>query len=149
MAIVYGIVQQHNGFINLSSEPGKGTTFTIHFPLVVEDEEFVEELAGQMRPQGGSETILVAEDDPNVRKLVVNILTKFGYRVIQAEDGQECVNKFTLHLDDVNLILMDMIMPKKNGREAYEEIRQIQSGVKILYFSGYTSEFIQSRGVID
>jgi P-type Cu+ transporter len=149
MAIVYGIVQQHNGFIDLSSAPGKGTTFKIYFPLAVEDEEFIEEIAGQLRPQGGSETILVAEDDPNVRKLVVNILTKFGYRVIQAEDGQECVKKFTLHLDDVNLILMDMIMPKKNGREAYEEIRQIQSGVKILYFSGYTSEFIQSRGVID
>jgi len=147
MAIVYGIVQQHKGIINIYSEPGTGTVFRIYLHLVeTEQAEHLREMFPS-EPQGGTETIMVAEDDISVRKLVTTLLTKFGYEVIQAVDGQEAVEKFAENCDRISLILMDMIMPKKNGKEAYEEINRISPGVKVLYSSGYTADFIQNRGV--
>jgi len=148
MAIVYGIVRQHNGFINVYSEPGHGTTFRIYIPLVETEPAVHGEKAALAAPIGGSETILLAEDDAGVRKLVVSVLTKFGYDVIEAVDGQEAVERFAVHRDKIRLILMDMIMPRKNGKEAYEEICRLQPGVKILYSSGYTADFIENRGVV-
>ena len=149
MSIVYGIIKQHNGFINVYSEPGQGTSFKIYLPVYGEDHSGEEDRGGRQDtpPQGGAETILLAEDDEAVRKLNVTVLTKFGYRVIQAVDGQDAVEKFSEHKDDISLILMDMIMPKKNGKDAYEEISLLQPNVKILYSSGYTADFIQNRGV--
>ena len=148
MAIVYGIIKQHNGFINVYSEPGQGTTFRIYIPICeTEPDEPEEKVLLVAPPQGGTETILLAEDDVDVRKLVVSILTRFGYDVIQAVDGQDVIDKFATHKDSVSMILMDMIMPKKNGKEAYEEIMLIKPNVKILYSSGYTADFIQNRGV--
>jgi len=148
MAIVYGIIKQHNGFINVYSEPGKGTTFRLYIPAY-EDEQVDKELniVIPLPPQGGAETILLAEDDADVRKLVVSILTRFGYNVIQAVDGQNVIEKFSEQSDQIDMILMDMIMPKKNGKEAYEEIARIKPNVKVLYSSGYTADFIQKRGV--
>lgn len=147
MSIVYGIIQQHNGFISVYSEPGEGTTFRIYLPIAeslqsshIDDNTLTE-------PQGGTETILLAEDDPSVRNLVVTILSRFGYNVIQAVDGRDAVDKFTIHQSNIRFILMDMIMPKMNGRDAYDEINKIRPGVKILYSSGYTADFIQNRGV--
>ena len=147
MAIVYGIIRQHNGFINVYSEPGEGTTFRIYLPIAETRASTDEVAALPEPPPGGSETILLAEDDPGVRRLVVTVLTKFGYRVIQAADGQEAVDLFVAHQQSIRLILMDMIMPKKNGRDVYEEISRIAPEVKVLYSSGYTADFIQNRGV--
>jgi polar amino acid transport system substrate-binding protein len=147
MAIVYGIVRQHNGFINVYSEPGHGTTFRVYIPLVETEQTAHGEIPAQALPQGGYETILLAEDDSSVRNLMVSLLTQFGYEVIQAEDGQEAVEKFAANRDRIRLILMDMIMPKKNGKEAYQEICRLQPGVRVLYSSGYTADFIQNRGV--
>ena len=146
MAIVYGIVQQHKGFIYVYSEEGVGTTFRIYLPIS-ELPQALEEKQRPEQPRGGSETILVAEDEPGVRKLVENILKRYGYRVILAEDGQDCVDKFVAHRGEVDLILMDMIMPGKNGIEAYQEIRSLQPGVKVLYSSGYASDFIKTHEV--
>ncbi|MBU5612996.1 PocR ligand-binding domain-containing protein [Geomonas azotofigens] len=148
MAIVYGIVKQHNGVINVYSEPGRGTTFRIYLPV---EETARKGEGGQAEPvqpvQGGSETILLAEDDAEVRELVVSILSRYGYEVIQAVDGQDVVERFVANRDRIAMILMDMIMPKKNGKEAYDEISSLQPGVKVLYSSGYTADFIQNRGV--
>lgn len=149
MAIVYGIVKQHHGFVNVYSEPGIGTTFRIYLPI--NTGEFAGNGEGVIPepPKGGSETILVAEDDAGVRKLVLEVLTGFGYRVLLAENGLEAIEKFRANRDSIKLILMDIIMPRMNGKEAFREIRRIDPGVKILYTSGYTLDTIQSRDVID
>ncbi len=147
MAIVYGIVKQHNGFINLYSEPGKGTTFRIYLPLLAQEAASNQEQVVIPPPRGGSETILVAEDDPAVRKLVVTMLTSYGYEVLQAEDGKEAVTLFAANRDRIQLILMDMIMPGQSGTAAAEEIRKLAPEIKILFSSGYTADFIKNRGV--
>jgi polar amino acid transport system substrate-binding protein len=147
MAIVYGIVRQHNGFINVYSEPDVGTTFRVYLPAAEDEPHDHDNEEMPAAPRMGSETILLAEDDASVRKLVFTILTQFGYDVIQAEDGQNAVDLFATNRNRISLILMDMIMPKKNGKEAYAEICQLKPGVKILYCSGYTAEFMKNRGV--
>jgi len=147
MAIVYGIVKQHNGFISVYSEPGIGTTFKIYLPILEADQGGDDEAAAPALPEGGRETILLAEDDPAVRNLVVTILRKFGYDVIQAEDGKEAIDLFAANQGRISMVIMDMIMPRKNGKEAYDEISLIQPGVKVLYSSGYTADFIKDRGV--
>jgi polar amino acid transport system substrate-binding protein len=145
MAIVYGIVKQHNGQINVYSEPGKGTTFRVYLPLVT-DEAAPEPLpASAAPPRRGSETILLAEDDAAVRDLEERILTGFGHKVIVATDGEEAVELFRRHAEEIALIVMDLIMPGKSGAEAYEEIRKIKEGVKVLYTSGYPRDFIEGR----
>lgn len=149
MSIIYGIVKQHNGFISVCSEPGQGTSFVIYIP-VVEAEKIEQTEKKVFAPsEGGSETILLAEDDHHVRKLVSTVLTESGYNVIQAEDGQDAINKFSENQSKISLILMDMIMPKKNGKEAYEAINRIKPDVNVLYLSGHTATFIKSRGVDD
>lgn len=147
MAIVYGIVTQHNGYINVYSEPGHGSTFRICIPISETAEIGHEVRAAQTTPQLGSETILLAEDDSSVRTLVETILNKYGYEVIIAVDGAEAVEKFTANQEKISLILMDMIMPKKNGKEAYTEICRINPGVRVIFTSGYTADFIQNRGI--
>ncbi|GAW66606.1 multi-sensor hybrid histidine kinase [Geoanaerobacter pelophilus] len=147
MAIVYGIVQQHKGYIAVNSKPGEGTSFSIYFPLAEDEVEMYREPAADLEPEQGTETILVAEDDPSVRNLVDMVLTKYGYRVILAENGQEVVDRFTAHSSDIGLILMDIIMPRKNGIEAFAEIKKLQPEAKVLFTSGYTSDFIESRGM--
>ena len=146
MSIVYGIVRQHNGFINVHSEPGAGTTFRIYIPLDNTGQDLHREKAAAAIPQGGGETILLADDDADVRRMIESLLTRFGYNVVLAVDGDEAVSTFATHQDRVGLILMDMIMPKKNGIEAFKAICGIKPAVKILYLSGYTSDFISNHG---
>jgi len=148
MSIVYGIVKQHNGFINVYSELGKGTTFRIYLPLIESGQEPDEDVVPE-QPKGGTETILVAEDESDVRSLVEAVLTKFGYQVILAVDGQDAIDKFAANIDKVKLVLMDVIMPEKSGKEAYDEIRRLRADARVLYSSGYTRDFIQSRGGLD
>ena len=148
MAIVYGIIKQHNGFINVDSEPGQGSTFRIYLPMHTKEQPVqLEETEQVAKPQGGTETILLAEDDDDVRNLVVTVLIGSGYNVIQAVDGQDAVDKFVANRESIGLILMDMIMPKKNGKDAFEEISLLRPKVKVIYTSGYTADFIQNRGV--
>jgi polar amino acid transport system substrate-binding protein len=147
MAIVYGIIKQHNGFITVYSEAGTGTTFKIYLPIAHSRQIDSEEENMQTGPEGGTETILLVEDDIGVREFTFTILSEFGYDVIQAIDGFDAIDKFRVHQNRIKLVLMDMIMPKMNGREAYDEISKISTGVKILFTSGYTADFIQNRGV--
>ncbi|GFO69509.1 hypothetical protein GMLC_30880 [Geomonas limicola] len=148
MSIVYGIVKQHNGFIEVHSEPGRGSRIGICLPIYqAADLETDAVPALPPLPPGGSETILLAEDDADVRSLMVTVLTKFGYRVVEAVDGEDAVEKFAAHRGEIALIVMDMIMPRKNGKAAYEEIALTCPEVKVLYSSGYTADFMQNRGV--
>lgn len=148
LSIVYGIVKQHNGFISVYSEPGHGTTFRILIPRIESDPDVESSVDHAVSP-GGSETILVAEDDAAIRSFIEEFLTSLGYRIILAEDGQEAVDKFRQNKELIKLVLIDTFMPKKNGLEASEEIRAIQPGIKILFTSGHTVEMIQDRGLME
>jgi CheY-like chemotaxis protein len=98
---------------------------------------------------GGSETVLLVEDDPEVRSLVAIILRDAGYRVIEAADGEEAFIKFQEHGRYIALLLTDVIMPKKNGREIYDQVKAIAPSIKVLFISGYTADIIKSRGILD
>ena len=149
LAMVYGIIKQHDGFINVYSEPEKGTTFKIYLPLI---KSAVEESVGATPaayPKGGTETVLVAEDDQAVRKLTMNVLERFGYKVIAAEDGEEAIKKFKENKKEIQLLLLDVIMPKKNGKEVYEEIKKINPRIKTIFLSGYTANLIHKKGILE
>ena len=141
LAIVYGIVKQHNGFITVYSEPDKGTAFRIFIPLHAQATVPEEKAIPLLSPKG-VETILVAEDDASVRGVIVATLENSGYTIIQAEDGQDAVDKFTLNRDTIRLVFMDLIMPDLNGRDAAEQIRLIQPHTRILFTSGYPTDTI-------
>jgi CheY-like chemotaxis protein len=145
LAISYGIIKQHNGYIKVYSEPGQGTAFKIHLPLS-KDAAYPDRKTGAgVQVKGGTETLLVAEDDASLRKLTRIVLESFGYRVISAEDGEDAVTKFMENRDRISLVLLDMIMPKKNGKEAGEAIRKAGHRTKILFMSGYTMDIIKTR----
>jgi PAS domain S-box-containing protein len=149
LAITYGIIKQHDGYIHVYSEVGEGTTFKILLPVIEEgalkDQEF--EKAAPLR--GGTETILVAEDDASLRKLSSIVLESFGYTVITAMDGEDAITKFMENRDKIQLVVLDMIMPMKSGKEVYEEIRRICPDVKALFASGYTMDIITKKELQD
>jgi PAS domain S-box-containing protein len=148
LAIVYGIIQQHNGLIRVYSEPGKGTTFKIYLPL---SGAVVREIPPSERqlPLGGTETVLVVEDDPQVRNFIRTVLQEYGYQVMEAEDGEEALAKFHAHRERIRLAILDVIMPKRNGREVWEAIHAVAPEIKALFLSGYTADILQRRGVLD
>ncbi len=137
LSIVYGIVKQYQGFINCSSEVGKGTAFSIYLPLANPTAQESGFKASAI-PQGGTETILIAEDDQEIRKLAVTFLENFGYTIVESENGEEAIQLFQQHEDKIRLLLFDVIMPKKNGKEAYDAIRLISPGIKIIFMSGFS-----------
>ncbi|MDD5759824.1 MAG: transporter substrate-binding domain-containing protein [Desulfobulbaceae bacterium] len=149
LSTVYGIVKQCNGHINCYSEPGKGTTFRIYLPLVPEAESTQEQSALDVTAISGDETVLIAEDDEQIRILNQKVLASYGYTVLCAADGQEAVERFREHQDEINLVILDVIMPKMNGKEALDEIRKIQPDIRVLFTSGYTAEIIHQRSVLD
>jgi CheY-like chemotaxis protein len=145
LSIVYGIIKKHNGTIGCYSEPGAGAVFTLFFPAIQEElHESTSESLAVIR--GGTETILMSEDDEAVRKLTMDLLEEYGYTVIEAVDGEDAVNKFREHRDTVQLLFLDLIMPKKNGKEAYDEIRLMKPDIKVIFCSGYEADIIQKRG---
>ncbi len=146
LAIVYGIIKQHNGYIDVHSKPDKGTTFRIYLP-VIQENIVREETPEISAPPIGSETILLAEDDPMVRNLAKSVLEEFGYQVIEAKDGAEAVEKFLSHRSSIQLLLFDVMMPEKNGKEAYNEIKKAQPEVKALFMSGYTDDILSNSGI--
>ncbi len=148
LSIVYGIIKQHGGNITVYSEPGKGTTFRIYLPLT---ESKIEEakVTEIIRPKGGTETILLAEDNEDVRVLSKMVLEENGYTVIDAVDGEDAVNKFKEKKDIIQFVIIDVIMPKKSGKEAIDEIRKIKPDINILFTSGYTSDIISRKGILE
>ncbi|MBI5442305.1 MAG: PAS domain-containing protein, partial [Deltaproteobacteria bacterium] len=146
MSIAFGIVKQHRGFLSVYSEPGNGSVFKIFLPLTEEGRAGDESPAPPAAASGGNETILVAEDEAAVRNLIATVLSDAGYRVVLAVDGQNAVQQFAADPDWIDLALMDLIMPKKGGREASEEIRALRPQTRVLFVSGYSAEFIESRG---
>ena len=148
LAIVYGIVKQHNGFANVYSELGHGSTFKVYLPLI-RSAYGAEKEASLSPPVGGTETILIAEDDAEVRRLTKNVLEEFGYTVVEAVDGEDAISKFLKHKRKVDLVMLDVVMPRKNGKEVYQYVRKIRPDIKALFTSGYTADVIHEKGVLD
>jgi two-component system, NtrC family, sensor kinase len=146
LSIVYGIVQQHGGYITIASQLGFGTTFTIYLPLVDAQQESARATPTLM-PRGGKETILVVEDDGAVRSLMHSVLTRFGYSVLLAESGEEALALFDSEGDAVGLALLDVILPNMNGQEVCQALRQRSPLLKVLFLSGYATEVIHDRGI--
>jgi two-component system, cell cycle sensor histidine kinase and response regulator CckA len=148
LSIVYGIIKQHGGHINIFSTPGFGSAVKIYLPLIAA-ETADEEITELNLPEGGGETVLFAEDDAVVRDITGNLLREFGYDVLAAADGEEAVSIFTLNKDRIQLVIIDVIMPRLNGSQAYEEIKKIRPDIRTLFMSGYTADILQSKRVIE
>jgi PAS domain S-box-containing protein len=149
LSTVYGIVKQSEGNIWVYSEKGRGTTFKIYLPCV--DESALIDRNGEVptdSPQG-LETILLAEDEEQVRQMTRGILEMSGYRVLDASNGQEALSIFRKHRSQIDLVLTDAVMPQMGGRELAENLYRISPGVKVLYMSGYTEDAIVRHGLLD
>jgi PAS domain S-box-containing protein len=147
LSMVHGIVKQHNGSILVSSELGRGTTFHIYLPLIecctFSDKSIITATAAL-----GMENLLIAEDEEIVRTFMKKILERAGYKVIAANNGEDAVTRFKEH-DEISLVLADVIMPGKNGREMVDEIRKLKPGVKAVFISGYASDIMHKKGIIE
>ena len=142
LATAYGIVKQHKGIINVESEKGRGTTFLVYLPLV-DSGERVEKEDFQPRPAGGKEVVLLAEDDAEVRKLARKVLENAGYRVISAADGEQAIELIRQMADEINIAVIDVVMPKKSGKEVLDFYHMMKPDARVLLVSGY------SAGVMD
>ena len=154
LAVVAGIVEQHKGFINVSSSPGEHTQFSIFWPkgkLLQKPARESHWTATEHKPPGigGAETILLVEDDHQVRELAQRILTDAGYKVIQANNGKRAVEQFKRFSETVDLVLMDIVMPQTGGREAAAQLRAYKPDVNIAFMSGYSANSIHTRFIKD
>ena len=145
LSVVYGVVHQHGGFIMVDSEVNAGTTFLIYLPMVETATPSKERATADIR--GGNETILFAEDNPDIRNIAREILGMYGYTVLEAEDGADAIRKFREYQHLVDLLILDVVMPNKNGNEAYEEIKAMKQDIRAIFVSGYTGDVVLNRGL--
>ena len=148
LATVYGIIKQNNGFINVYSELGQGTTFKLYFPQCEEEEE-IAEIAVEAPKSLASGTILLVEDEEMVRDLARTILEMIGYTVLVAKTPNEALALCEKGDMDIHLLLTDVVMPQMSGQELKESIEAINPGIKTLFMSGYTANVIAHHGVLD
>ncbi len=147
LSIVYGIVRQHNGYITVDSEPGKGTSFSVYLPLLTTRAQQAES-EEEPPPERGSETVLLVEDDEDVRRPLKQMLEGYGYEVIEAVNGKDAVEKFLQSRKTIGLLVLDVILPGLNGVEVLEEIRKVEPGIKAIFTSGYSEEHIRTKGFL-
>lgn len=146
LATVYGIVKQHHGFIHVYSELDKGTIFRVYLPVAVGAVEADAPAATTPAPSpSGTETILIAEDEDQVRNLTSRLLQDAGYTVLLAHDGEEALRLFEANKEAISLCLLDVVMPKKSGRAVYDAIMALKPGMKVLFCSGYSFGMLQSE----
>ena len=148
LATVYGIIKQSDGFIWVYSEPNHGSTFRIYLPLIEKVEEQVKESPPSSASLQGSETILLVEDEDDVRTLVKETLEMMDYRVVAAANGQEALDLYNKKNHSIQLVLTDVVMPVMGGRELVENLLELKPGLKIIYMSGYTEDAIVLNGVL-
>jgi two-component system, cell cycle sensor histidine kinase and response regulator CckA len=149
LATVYGIVKQNNGFVNVYSEPGEGSTFRIYLPRYVAEEQETKEPCAAVAAHTGSETVLLVEDEKVLLDLAERLLNELGYTVLAADTPGEALRLAEEHGDVIHLLVSDVIMPEMNGRELWRQLRALRPGLKALFASGYTANVIAHHGVLD
>lgn len=138
LAMVYGIVQNHKGHIICESESGEGTVFNIYFPVIKEDYVKEQKRVDKKEIEGGNETILLVDDDDNIREFTKDLLLRFGYNVLSAVDGENAVKLYKEGNGRIPLVILDLIMPGMGGQKCLEEIRKIDPLQKVVIASGYS-----------
>jgi CheY-like chemotaxis protein len=147
LATVYGIVKQHQGFVAVESEVGRGTTFRVHLPATSEAMEPV--VAERLAQPGGTETVLLVEDEDEVRRLARDILQQLGYTVLESSGGPAALEIGRNQGRSIDLLLTDVIMPGMNGRELAEHLQPSHPELRVLYMSGYTADALEPRALLD
>jgi len=149
LSSVYGIVRQSDGWITVYSEPGQGTQFHVYLPRLEEDGEAAAAPVENPTPAFGTETILVTEDQDNVRRLVSRMLRGFGYHVLEAATGGEALAAAAAHAGPIHLLITDVVMPEMSGRELSAELKRRRPEIRMLYMSGYTGNVIARHGLLE
>jgi CheY-like chemotaxis protein len=147
LATAYGIIRQSGGAIGMFSELGKGTTARIYLPFAQAKTQAIAEKSAGQGPLTGAETILVVEDEARVRKLIVDVLTGRGYTVLEATRGQEAVRIAKGHKGEIDLAVVDVVMPEMSGPDLIRQIAPRRPHMRVLYISGYTEEAIVHHGI--
>ena len=148
LSTVYGIVKQSEGYISVYSEPGKGSTFKIYFPIVREKDKDLVPSVEDAEPPRGSETVLVVEDEKNLREVAVVLLQQGGYRVLEAKGAEEALRIIRASEPEIDLLLTDVIMPEKSGAELASEAQRDHPKLRCLFMSGYTGDLVSRQGVV-
>ena len=149
LSTVYGIIRQSGGNIWVYSELGKGTTFKVYLPLVEEEPQPAVATASAAPMKGGSETVLLVEDEDMVRKLASELLAEGGYTVLEANGGEAAIHLGKEHTARIDLLITDVVMPNLSGKEVAEQLRAIHPETRVLFMSGYTDEAIVHHGIVD
>jgi PAS domain S-box-containing protein len=148
LATVHGIVEQNGGFVNVYSEPGRGTTFKIYLPRAVR-EGVAEAAAAEPLDHVGSGTVLVAEDEESVRRITVALVQSLGYDVVAVSSGDEAIERCRANEPGIDVVLTDVVMPGTSGRELRQRLEDLRPGIRILFTSGYTANVIAHHGILD
>jgi len=149
LSMAYGIVTQHEGFINVETRPGSGSVFSIYLPLFSGKVGHEPQTQEKELIPGGTETVLVAEDDAAIRKLISRILGNYGYKVVEAVDGRDAVAKYAEFGSGVDLLLLDGIMPWKSGRDVYREVLLINPKARAVFMTGYSEDIMNREGLLE
>lgn len=149
LATVYGIVKQNRGFIDISSEPGHGTTIRIYLPKSVEESAKTCFAPGKQEAQGGSETVLLVDDETMLLEIGKGLLQTLGYRVLTSGTPEEALQLVKSYAGDIHLLISDVMMPEMNGRKLAERIKESRPGIKCLFISGYSADEIAHCGILD
>ena len=143
LATVYGVVKEHQGWVEVSSKLGEGTTFKIFLPAIPAPAEKTEAAQADAKLRGGTETILLVEDDEAVRLITRRVLERFGYTIREASTAREAREIWRGHREEIALLLTDIIMPEGvTGRDLAEDLRRDRPGLKVMFMSGYSAEVV-------
>jgi CheY-like chemotaxis protein len=149
LSTVYGIIKQSGGYVLAQSEVGRGTTFSIYLPRVDEPADNAGVTPASQSAAGGSETVLLVEDEESVRQLVRETLEAKGYRVLEADHGAAALQIASDHNGPIDMLITDVVMPGMSGRELSEQLLASDPDIKILYLSGYTEDAVVHQGVLE
>ncbi len=149
LSMIYGIVRQNNGFISVTSHPGKGTTFDLFLPTDTEPSPPATAESRQKSPSGGAETLLVVEDEAAILEMVQDMLENMGYQVLPANTPSQAIDIGKTHPDNIDLLMTDVIMPEMNGKDLARNLVAVYPGLKTLFMSGYTADVIAHHGILE